>query len=63
MGHPIRFEKVQGWVRRLIIVGQELRGLFEPYGTVMECDVINDKNFGFVHIDARIGKLGWDGGT
>ena len=35
---------------------QELRSLFEPYGTVTECDVMADKNFGFVHIDASIGE-------
>jgi len=35
---------------------QELRGLFEPHGTVTECDVISDKNFGFVHIDSSIGR-------
>jgi len=35
---------------------QELRALFEPYGTVTECDVMTNKNFGFVHIDASMGK-------
>ncbi|XP_053553169.1 RNA-binding protein 4B [Bombina bombina] len=29
----------------------ELRGLFEQYGTVSECDII--KNYGFVHMDDR----------
>jgi len=35
---------------------QELRNLFEPYGTVTECDVMTNKNFGFVHIDASMGR-------
>ncbi|XP_018904449.1 RNA-binding protein lark isoform X2 [Bemisia tabaci] len=29
----------------------EVRALFEPYGTVVECDIV--RNFGFVHIDAH----------
>jgi hypothetical protein len=35
---------------------QDLREMFEPFGTVMEADVISGKNYGFVHIDASIGK-------
>jgi len=35
---------------------QELRSLFETYGEVMEADVINDKNYGFVHVDAGMGR-------
>jgi len=34
----------------------DLRQLFETYGTVMEADVMSGKNYGFVHIDASIGK-------
>jgi len=34
----------------------DLREMFEPFGTVMEADVISGKNYGFVHIDASIGK-------
>ena len=30
--------------------------MFEPHGTVVECDVMTNKNFGFVHIDASIGN-------
>lgn len=29
---------------------EELRGLFEQYGTVTECDIV--KNFGFVHMSS-----------
>jgi hypothetical protein len=35
---------------------QELRALFEPFATVVEADAISGKNYGFVHIDASIGK-------
>ena len=30
---------------------EELRALFEPHCTVVEADVIDGKNFGFVHVD------------
>ena len=32
------------------------RALFERYGRVVEADVMTDKNFGFVHVDAGMGK-------
>merc|ERR1719431_1729412 len=32
---------------------QELRAIFEEYGEVTECDIMKDKNFGFVHIDTK----------
>merc|ERR1719412_2057440 len=35
---------------------QQLRELFEPYGEVVEADVMTNKNFGFVHIDSSIGR-------
>ena len=35
---------------------QELRALFEAYGEVMEADVISEKNYGFVHVDAGMGE-------
>ena len=34
----------------------EFRALFERYGRVVEADVMTDKNFGFVHVDAGMGK-------
>jgi len=34
----------------------ELRALFERYGRVVEADVMTDKNFGFVHVDAGMGR-------
>lgn len=34
----------------------QLRSLFEPYGDVVEADVIAGKNFGFIHIDSSIGR-------
>jgi len=34
----------------------ELRTLFERFGRVVEADVMTDKNFGFVHVDAGIGR-------
>merc|ERR1719422_2003424 len=34
----------------------ELRALFERYGRVVEADVMTDKNFGFVHVDASMGR-------
>ena len=33
------------------------RALFERYGRVVEADVMTDKNFGFVHVDAGMGNL------
>ena len=33
------------------------RALFERYGRVVEADVMTDKNFGFVHVDAVMGNL------
>jgi len=35
---------------------QELRSLFEAYGEVVEADVISDKNYGFVHVNAGMGR-------
>ena len=35
----------------------EFRALFERYGRVVEADVMTDKNFGFVHVDAGMGNL------
>jgi len=35
---------------------QELRSLFETYGEVLEADVISDKNYGFVHVNAGMGR-------
>ena len=35
----------------------EIRALFERYGRVVEADVMTDKNFGFVHVDAGMGNL------
>jgi len=39
---------------------QDLRGIFETYGDVTECDIMKEKNFGFVHIDTGNdrGKVG-----
>ena len=34
----------------------EFRALFERYGRVVEADVMTDKNFGFVHVDAGMGE-------
>ena len=39
-----------------MLILQELRNLFEPFGTVVEADAISGKNYGFVHIDASIGR-------
>ena len=33
------------------------RALFERYGRVVEADVMTDKNFGFVHVDAGMGNF------
>lgn len=33
--------------------GQELRQLFEEYGTVVEADAVEGKNFGFVHMSTE----------
>jgi len=35
---------------------QQLRELFETYSSVIEADVIQDKNYGFVHISADVGR-------
>ena len=49
--HCILHEKTSG-----ITVFQN-RALFERYGRVVEADVMTDKNFGFVHVDASMGNL------
>ncbi|XP_023338475.1 RNA-binding protein lark-like isoform X2 [Eurytemora carolleeae] len=35
---------------------EQLRSLFESYCEVLEADVMTGKNFGFVHIDASVGR-------
>ena len=44
------------YIRGSIRVFQN-RALFERYGRVVEADVMTDKNFGFVHVDASMGNL------
>ena len=43
-------------LKPVISFTQELRELFEPYGTIVEADAISGKNYGFIHIDASIGR-------
>ena len=40
---------------------QQLRALFEPHITVVEADVIENKNFGFVHVDLGVSASSRDG--
>ena len=35
---------------------QQLRSLFETHCVVVEADVINEKNYGFIHVDANMGE-------
>ena len=40
---------------------QQLRDLFEAHITVVEADVIDNKNFGFVHVDLGVSSNSRDG--
>ena len=40
---------------------QQLRDLFEAHITVVEADVIDNKNFGFVHVDLGVSANSRDG--